>query len=290
MLQRYSFFCVFALLLTGLHWWSSHVDVSVSGPVQMETALEPLEKNSEQFELSQSDLRRELLEALDRLVILENYYHSLYGHYTQVPNHAGFSISPRLARHYEIRVAAVAKNQLQVSAFSEEHGRIQDRVWVDQLFRVNANFSLPAPSAEYLKLKAAQQLKLMRDQGLDRAIQEKGIYSGYFRYELRRDSNNHPVAVAIGSKSPVLGIQLESEPRKTLLGESREAQDSFMSENPPGEVGQYAQEWSELAQLAESQIGPTGGGVPNRLPAQEPDDGEEEAPSSSHLVIESITK
>jgi hypothetical protein len=288
MLQKYSFFCVFALLLTGLHWWSLHVNVSTEIGVQIETS------SAGQEEISQTDLRRELIESLDRLVILENYYHSIYGHYTQVLNHAGFSLSSRLARHYEIRVVAAAKNQFQASAFAEEHGKLTDRVWVDQLFRVTANFPIPAPSAEYLKFRAAQHLKTLRDLEPPRLIPEHGIYTGYFRYEIRRDSGDRPVAVAIGVLSPVVGIQLESEPQKTILGESREAKDSVALLNLSGEVGNYAKEWSRLAEVADQQYRESeplaGAGMSpevDRHVAGLPDEFE---PSSDRLIIESITK
>lgn len=296
MLQKYSFFCVFALLLTGLHWWSLHINVSAEGGVQIETT------SAEQEEISQNDLRRELLESMDRLVILENYYQSVYGHYTQVLNHAGFSLPSRIARHYEIRVVSAGKSQFQASAFAEEHGKITDRIWVDQLFRVTANFPIPAPSAEYLKFRASQQLKVLRDLEPPRVISEHGIYTGYFRYEIRRDSGDRPVAVAIGVQSPVLGVQLESEPKKTLLGESRKgpvspgspsSKDPINPLNLSGEVGEYAKEWSELAQVADRQFSESAprdvSPSPERRLAGLIED-DDLHPPSDRLVIESITK
>ncbi|MFL5814141.1 MAG: hypothetical protein ACJ763_11235 [Bdellovibrionia bacterium] len=284
MLQKYSFFCVFALLLTGLHWWSLHINVSTENGVQMETTA------AEQEEISQADLRRELLESMDRLVILENYYHSVYGHYTQVLNHAGFSLPARLSRHYEIRVMTAAKNQFQASAFAEERGKITDRVWVDQLFRVTANFPIPAPSAEYLKFRAAQHLNALRDLEPPHFIPEYGIYTGYFRYEIRRDSGDRPVAVAIGVQSPVAGIQLESEPKKTILGESREVKDPMALPNLSGEVGNYAKEWSKLAEAADHQYGESTPSVSLVPEADRRVAGLPDVPPSDQLIIESITK
>lgn len=299
MLQKYSFFCVFALLLSGLQWWSSHVVMSVDSAVQLETTSVTPTQNT-QDELSQADLRRDLLETLDRLVILENYYHSIYGHYTQVLNHAGFSVPARLSRHYEIRVASAARDHFQVTAFSEDHGHIQDRVWVDQFFRVTANFSLPTPSVEYLKLRAAQQLKILSEQKPVQVFPEKGIFTGYFQYEVRRDSENRPVAIATGVKSPVLGVQLEAGSKQTLVGENHESADS--APNLSGEVGQYAREWSELAQVAENQLSDplpnefSGSdrhlaGLPQSLgPLGSVGDSEEHRPASDRLIIESIPK
>lgn len=265
------------------------MDVSVEAPVQIETT-------AVQEEISQSDLRRDLLETLDRLVILENYYHSVYGHYTQVLNHAGFFVPSRLARHYEIRVASAAKDHFQVIAFSEEHGHIQDRVWVDQFFRVTANFPIPTPSAEYLKLRATQQLNILSEQKPVQVLPEKGIFTGYFRYEIRRDSDDRPVVVATGLKSPVTGVQLEVDPKSALLGENHKATDSTLSPNLSGDVGEYAKEWSELARVAENQLSdplpsePVGSdrhlaGLPPTV-----EDSDEPHPASNRLIIESISK
>jgi hypothetical protein len=298
MLQKYSFFCVFALLLTGLHWWSLHLHGAAELGGQVETSSTASAESMDQEEVSQNDLRRELVETMDRLVILENYYYSIYGHYTQVLNHAGFSPPSRLTRHYEIRVVSATKSQFQASAFAEEHGKITDRIWVDQLFRVTANFALPAPSAEYLKFRASQHLKVLRDLEPSRVIPEHGIYTGYFRYEIRRDSGDHPVAVAVGIQSPVLGIQIESEPKKTLLGENREGSkegtDWIALSNLSGEVGEYAKEWSEFAQEGESASDEIGAGRRLAGLPQSPSDrvlleDDDFHPPSDRLVIESIS-
>jgi hypothetical protein len=322
MLQKNSFFCVFALLLTGLQWWSSHVDGIAQRSLQLENALGNHSKSEEArsqeeraAEGVRSELRRELLEALDRLVYLENDYHSVFGYYTQVLNHAGFSVSARLARHYEIRVEAVSKSHFQVSAFSEEQGKIQDRVWVDQLFRVTSNFPMPSPSAEYLKLRASQRVKWLVNQDPDHLPAEKGIFTGYFRYEIRKDSDNRPVAVAVGIRSPVLGVELEARPQSGMLGESRDlgqfVAGQFLAQQGPetafwqnlsGKVGQTAKDWSELAHFAlddevslldeKSGLEKTGNRQVAAVPGANPSKSEPTSARAARgqLIIESISK
>jgi hypothetical protein len=140
-------------------------------------------------------------------------------------------------------------------------------------------------------------------------IPENGIYTGYFKYEIRRDSGNRPVAVAIGIQSPVLGIQLESEPKKTLLGESRagskEGIDLVALSNLSGEVGEYAKEWSELAQVADHQLSASApsekanddlgverrlAGLPESPKGRVTLEDDDLRPPSDRLIIESISK
>jgi hypothetical protein len=99
-----------------------------------------------------------------------------------------------------------------------------------------------------------------------------------------------------------VGVQLESEPKKTILGESREVKDPVALSNLSGEVGDYAKEWSRLAEAADHQYGEatsTPGmalevdrrvaGLPVALSRTLPESAELQPPSN-RLIIESITK
>src|SRR5690242_15905251 len=112
MLQKYSFFCIFALLLTGFHWWSSRVEIS-SELLGRNGLAYPAKEDavaSASMTDTRMELRRNLLETLDRLVELENQYRSFHGHYTQVLNNLGYEIPQELVRHYEIRISRASKS------------------------------------------------------------------------------------------------------------------------------------------------------------------------------------
>lgn len=269
--RRYSFLVIFFALLTPLAWWSGRVETSNAS-----VPAHPIERFGEPgAELSQ---RRELLEVLDRLVAYEHYYRSVYGHFTKLISRLGYPIPPGLSDIYEVRVSEAAHERLLITAFSEVDGRTRDLVSVDQDYEVRASFDLPAPRPEYLKSLALKQLRLLRDAPFGQSIEEQGLFRGYFRYELRQDSQDRKNALAVGIKAPVVGIQLElgaeTEELAEQAGQTGQKDESLdfdpvqTGQKPSGnvmstleeaylaqrifrgEVGRYAKSWSELAKIA----------------------------------------
>ncbi len=86
MLRGYSFLIAVLLAFTGLAWWSHHLGFASLTASQAPDApsgasLADL-SDPEQDPAQVSANRREVLEALDRIVAYERYYHSVYGHFT----------------------------------------------------------------------------------------------------------------------------------------------------------------------------------------------------------------
>ena len=249
------------LAVSGLNWGSHRVELMM--PDDDSRALEGQQLLSQQDE-SDVDAHRDLLEALDGLVAYEHYYHSVYGHFTQFLQRVGYSIPETVADNYEIRVVEATPSRLLVSAFSEVNGKTVDVASADQDYRVNANFPLPGPRPDYLRVLAVKHLRTVQDAPKDQPLEEQGVYRGYFKYSFR-DEGRGRVAYAIGIKSPVLGMQVQSSASasEVLTGVHHIGQNESTT-NPThsleeaylaqrifrAETGRYATNWNELAQIA----------------------------------------
>jgi hypothetical protein len=152
-------------------------------------------------------LRLDLLEALDRVITYEHYYHSVYGHFTQVLNRLGFRISRELGTEYELRITEATKDRLGVTAFSEIDGRVADLVSIDQDYKLHSNFPIPVPRESYLRAKAVQQLRLISGSPAPYLLEEQTLFKGFFSF--RRDPQHPETAYALGTQEPVMGIHLD---------------------------------------------------------------------------------
>jgi len=218
---------------------------------------------------SQAEHRIELVEALDRIVAYQHYYHSVYGHYTKLLNRIGFSISRPLTDLYDIRVTEASKDHLSVTAFSEDGGKMLDQVSIDQDFQLHANFPIPTPRAEYLKSQAIKYLRLLKEAPNGQMIAEQGVFKGYFEYSTRTDSSGERSAVAKGILAPVVGFNLEmgqgglrgtpdlESVKRSLTGQQGTRNTTSLEEEAylaqkifHGETGRYAESWSELEEIA----------------------------------------
>ena len=194
-------------------------------------------------DLSQAMLRQELMEYLDRLVFYENSYRALHGRFTFLSNRLGLSLSRRLAQQYEIRVSMASSDYLLVDAISERDGKILDRVSVDQDYKVHANFNLPDPNAQYLKVQAFKYLRVLRQLPDGSKPNEVGIYQNYFVYSLKDSSQKDRHAFAVGIRPPVMGVQIELTPTNELelglalglvkVGEVDDLHAAFMAKAEP---------------------------------------------------------
>jgi hypothetical protein len=223
------------------------------------------------------ETRRQLIEVLDRLVSYQQYYREVYGHYTRLLGRIGYAIPDPVSRVFEVRVLEASTDRLLITAFSEEDGKTADVLTIDQDFRLQANFELPAPSPEFLRAQAYRLLRAYRDSDRSAPPAENGIYRGYFRFALRSDSQDRRTALATGTRAPVEGVQLElgpgaeipadAEPESPLLaaeegtaprtGEasSRSSmstlEEAFLAQKIfRGEIGRYARSWAELSRIA----------------------------------------
>lgn len=160
---------------------------------------------------SEDASRSDLLEVLDRIVIQEKSYRLLNGHFTKVLSGIDYVIPSSVSNRYEIRVVEATKTRLLVTAFSEKEGQTADRISIDQSFRLEMNFPFPTPRASYLTLHAYRHLRSMLGSPDGQLVREQGVFSHYFRYEIRKDSKDRPVAFAFGLRAPVAGLQLQSD-------------------------------------------------------------------------------
>lgn len=292
MLQRYAFIAVCIGMLSGLGIWSAHIEL------RRAQSRSPAENWSAANRQSLSTLeagigspvrtmvqQRELLETLDKIVSYQHYYRSVYGHFTKILSRTGASIPKAISSIYEIRVSEATTDRLLISAFSEVAGKSVDQVTIDDDYVIKASFPLPPPRPEYMRLQAAKFLRALLEAPEGQVPSESGVFKGYFKYELRRDSENQKIAFAVGIRPPVLGAQLEVggaskmtvaelDPHFVLNGEIEEfaqmgtlrtGQRSDFQNNAKeeaylaqrifhGEIGRYAQNWSELSRIANFQF------------------------------------
>jgi hypothetical protein len=256
MARRYSFLILFLAALSPLAWWSEQVR-----PIQASQAPVTLAAAA-----AMTEQRRELLEALDRLVAYEHYYRSVYGHFTVLLSRLGYPLPAQLVETYEVHVTEASEGRLLITAVSESNGQVRDRISVDQNYEVTANFQVPEPRPEYLKAIALRQLRVLQDAPVGKPIsslEERGIFSGYFKFELRRDPQDRKVVVAEGLRAPVAGLHLELGSETTDFAEigqiGQKPSGSVMSTLEEaylaqrifrGEMGRYAKNWSELSKIA----------------------------------------
>lgn len=221
MRQRYSFIIFIFLFITVLGWWGGSIPGSSSsshllGAILIKPSKEDLVRNQItppdqglDLELSSESLRRELLEALDRLVTYELYYRSVYGRFTKMISRVGLKIPLRLTQAYQMQVVEANTDQLLISAYTESDGEKVEQISIDQNYEVRANFKFPMPRPEYLRVQALKHLRQLRDLNEGQSIDERGIFKGYFRFDVRKDSEGRRVAFAVGVRPPVVGMQLE---------------------------------------------------------------------------------
>ena len=200
MLEKYSSAVVFAGLMGGLALWSDHLQISVS---PQNTHFKAAEAYA-----SQPSPRQELLEVLDQLVTAERRYHSTYGRYTKLMHKLGYAVPRELSDRYGINVLDAEEDRLLVVAFSEEKGVNSDFASIDHDYMLRTNFELPTPRVEYLRFAAVDHMNVIREAKRGHSVREAGVYQGYFRYDVRKDTAI-PVIVAVGTKPPVMGMELE---------------------------------------------------------------------------------
>jgi hypothetical protein len=182
----------------------------------------------------QIQVRRSLLESLDRMVRYQKYYSEIHGKFTRdlqrlpVPDRQTASQEVDINKYYEISVLDARPNRFLLLATGIETG---DRVTIDEGHRVSANFVLPVPTKSYLEEEADRLLRLrgQSQPALD------GIYAKFWKFEKEGTG-----FVAIGARYPILGVRKELEPAKelsSLFATIREKVESRMMGKPLGSEG-----------------------------------------------------
>jgi hypothetical protein len=158
------------------------------------------------------DTRQMLMEALDRLVRYQHYFHDINGRYTR--DLSRLSVPPRLAsgdfeqlrRYYEVSVIETQPKRFLLLATGVKN---TDRVTIDESHRLNANFVVPPPTRAYL-LEEADRLLGLRAQGVDT---QEGVFSQYWQITRGTDELGW---VALGVRQPVMGERREFEGDRAL--------------------------------------------------------------------------
>jgi hypothetical protein len=158
----------------------------------------------------QQEARQMLVEALDRLVRYQHYFHDINGRFTRdlsrlsLPSHLASGDLEQLQRYYEISVIEVQPNRFLLQATGVKN---TDRVTIDESHRLNANFVPPAPTRAYL-LEEADRLLSQRAEGLSA---EEGLYSRYWQI-----TPEDQTWVATGLQQPVTGDRREYQGDRML--------------------------------------------------------------------------
>lgn len=299
MSHRYSLIVLFVFLIAGLAWWGRYVPGSVATSSEFLGAtlnesltvrtdpMHGLGSQTEVIDTGKDALRRELLEALDRLITYELYYRSIYGRFTKLMSRVGMTLPQRVSQVYQIQIVEATADRLRIAAFSDAERGKPEYVTVDQDFKIQANFKIPLARVEYLRFQAMKHLRQLSHTQLGQSIEEQGLFKGYFRFEVRPDSEGQKVAFAVGIRQPVVGVRLQygltsqshweqsEDPhldlvefpdfhRPSQLGQD-ESGDVLSSEEEVrlaqkifyGEIGRYAKTMSELSKIVTFQFEPT---------------------------------
>ncbi len=279
MSRRYFFFVIFALLTSSLSWW--------------EGALKGLRNGSGDGLAVQ---RREIVEFLDRVVAWENSYRSVSGKFSASWEESGVILPRTLREAYQLDVLAASATEFKLAAIARNpRPEPGDRIEVDQAYRVNATFAIPAPRPEYLRSAMSRHLAVVRAAAPGPLPEPVGIYRDYFRVDARSvPGSARKAALAIGVRPPVLGLQVE------LAGETGQRaaldagdQGGALVSGPRRGAAPEAL-LGDLARIAEVRWAEdlSRGGVPesrgNRSPAQLPTEKPGSSPSEAEPVSDSL--
>jgi hypothetical protein len=253
MVRRLLFLILIFMSFSGLAWWSNelryHKDIALT---------ETPEK---------SELRQQLVEILDRLAVYQHYYKANYGKFTKIIHRLGLQIPAEIRTFYDFRVSEATANTFQIIAVSEDAPKDPQRqveiASVNEGFRFQSNFEMPEPRVEYLKAYAKKNLRNLLI--TRKPVKEAAIYSGYFKYDIKKDSDMNDVAVATGIKYPVANSQV-SFAQIDAGRIPNDAPINFELSGRPkdevelaliifrGETGRVAQNWFELEQVSKPQL------------------------------------
>lgn len=161
---------------------------------------------------ARQESRQMLVEALDRLVRYQHYFHDIHGRFTRdiarlsLPNRLASGDLEQLRRNFEISVIEVQPKRFLLLATGVSN---TDRVTVDESHRLNANFVVPPPTRAYL-LEEADRMLNLKAQGM---APQDGIYSSYWQLEKAPEDQSW---VAMGVRQPVVGERRDFQGERAL--------------------------------------------------------------------------
>jgi len=161
---------------------------------------------------ARQESRQLLVEALDRLVRYQHYFHDIHGRFTRdiarlsLPNRLASGDLEQLRRNFEISVIEVQPKRFLLLATGVSSA---DRVTVDESHRLNANFVVPPPTRAYL-LEEADRMLNLKAQGMP---PQDGIYSSYWQLEKAPEDQSW---VAMGVRQPVVGERRDFQGERAL--------------------------------------------------------------------------
>jgi hypothetical protein len=165
------------------------------------------------------------MEALDRLVRYQHYFHDINGRYTRdlarlsLPSRLASGDLEQLRRFYEVSVIETQPKRFLLLATGVIN---TDRVTIDESHHLNANFVVPPPTRAYL-LEEADRLLGLRAQGLDT---QDGVFSHFWQISKATDEQGW---VALGVRQPVMGERREFDSNRALASIFQEVSERVKS-------------------------------------------------------------
>ena len=86
-------------------------------------------------------IRNQMLQTLEDLIQRERFFRRRSGAFTAVLGKLEFDLPSAIRGQVEVRVTAADREHVLVEAFRESEG-LTDRIWMDEQFRVQANFPM----------------------------------------------------------------------------------------------------------------------------------------------------
>lgn len=111
-----------------------------------------------------------MLQTLEDLIQRERFFRRRSGSFTAVLGKLEFDVPSSIRGQVEVRVTAADREHVMVEAFREAEG-LTDRIWMDEQFRVQANF--PMNGLRWVVLSAARNTaSAAPDWGADSSLPE----------------------------------------------------------------------------------------------------------------------
>jgi hypothetical protein len=149
--------------------------------------------------------RQMLLEGLDKIVRYQHYYRETQGGFTRdlarlgLPKVLSQGDFSQVHASYEVSVLEASDKRLVILATGKN-----DRVTMDERFRISANFILPPANKKYLLEEANRMLQLSAI-GQEHA---QGLYTSYWKLESRPLAEGRGLSI-VGIHTPVVGDRHE---------------------------------------------------------------------------------
>ncbi len=216
--RRYSFIVLLAALMGLLVRAPSGVfpdsATRSSAQVGISTAAVSGEPESARGSLGgiNTDRRQAVVEFLDRAIHFHRYRKTMTGSYSTTLEVDGFEIPEEIRAVYGVEIVESASDLFRLRVTSRPETQLLEQVLIDQNYRVSANFPLPPPRLDYLRLQAQRHLQALQHAPSAQFPAEEGVYAGYFRYSAERIPGRSARRVAaVGVRAPIEHARIEGD-------------------------------------------------------------------------------